>query len=127
MSSIKLSSKGDLKKTTNYLEHLKQVIKMSTLDRYGKEGVSLLASATPVDTGETSKSWSYEIKRYRESVKLVFKNSNIQNGVPIALVIQYGHATRNGGYIQGRDYINPVVRPLFDKMASDLWEEVTKA
>ena len=99
---------------------------MSDLDKYGKEGVAALASATPVDTGLTASSWSYEIKQKNGSISISFKNSNIQNGVPIAIILQYGHGTRNGGWVQGRDYINPAIQPIFDRIANDAWREVTK-
>lgn len=96
------------------------------LERYGKQGVSALASATPVDSGETANAWDYEVKTTGNSFVLCWTNSNIVNGVPIAIIIQYGHGTRNGGYVQGRDYINPAIRPIFDKISQELWAEVTK-
>ena len=118
--------KGDFSKLTRYLEKVKSVVKLSDLDKYGKEGVAALASATPVDTGLTASSWSYEIKQKNGSISISFKNSNIQNGVPIAIILQYGHGTRNGGWVQGRDYINPAIQPIFDRIANDAWREVTK-
>ncbi len=123
---ITFRQKGDFSKLTRYLEKVKSVIKISDLDKYGKEGVAALASATPADTGLTASSWSYEIKRNNNRVSISFKNSNIQNGVPIAIILQYGHGTRNGGWVQGRDYINPAIRPIFDKILNDAWREVTK-
>ena len=123
---IKFSHKGDFSKTTSFLERAKEVIHVGVLDRYGREGVAALASATPVDTGLTAKSWKYEIIRTQGSVSINFKNTNIQNGVPIALILQYGHGTRNGGWVEGRDYINPTIQPIFDKLAKELWGEVTK-
>lgn len=123
---ITFRQKGDFSKLTRYLEKVKSVVKLSDLDKYGKEGVAALASATPVDTGLTASSWSYEIKHSNETVSISFKNSNIQNGVPIAIILQYGHGTRNGGWVQGRDYINPAIQPIFDKIANDAWREVTK-
>ena len=123
---ITFRQKGDFSKLTRYLEKVKSVVKLSDLDKYGKEGVAALASATPVDTGLTASSWSYEIKHKNGTVSISFKNSNIQNGVPIAIILQYGHGTRNGGWVQGRDYINPVIQPIFDKIANDAWREVTK-
>lgn len=108
------------------MERIKESVHLSDLDKYGREGVSALASATPVDSGKTASSWSYEIIKEKDSVKLTFSNSNIQNGVPIAVILQYGHATRNGGWVQGRDYINPAIRPIFDKIADQAWKEVTK-
>lgn len=123
---ITFRQKGDFSKLTRYLEKAKSVVKLSDLDKYGKEGVAALASATPVDTGLTASSWSYEIKHKNGTVSISFKNSNIQNGVPIAIILQYGHGTRNGGWVQGRDYINPAIQPIFDKIANDAWREVTK-
>ena len=123
---ITFRQKGDFSKLTRYLEKVKSVVKLSDLDKYGKEGVAALASATPVDTGLTASSWSYEIKQKNGRVSISFKNSNIQNGVPIAIILQYGHGTRNGGWVQGRDYINPAIQPIFDRIANDAWREVTK-
>ena len=123
---ITFRQKGDFSKLTRYLEKVKSVVKLSDLDKYGKEGVAALASATPVDTGLTASSWSYEIKHKNGTVSISFKNSNIQNGVPIAIILQYGHGTRNDGWVQGRDYINPAIQPIFDKIANEAWREVTK-
>ena len=123
---ITFRQKGDFSKLTRYLEKVKSVVKLSDLDKYGKEGVAALASATPVDTGLTASSWSYEIKHQNGRVSITFKNSNIQNGVPIAIILQYGHGTRNGGWVQGRDYINPAIQPIFDQIANNAWREVTK-
>lgn len=123
---ISFRQKGDFSKLTRYLENAKGAAKLSSLDVYGREGVAALASATPVDTGKTASSWYYKISRTNNSVTISFNNSNIQNGVPIAIILQYGHATGNGGWVEGRDYINPAIRPIFDKIAKNAWEEVTK-
>lgn len=123
---IKFRHKGDFSKFTRYLERTKNAVRLGDLDRYGREGVAALASATPVDSGLTASSWYYEIVRKNGSVSIVFNNSNIQNGVPIAVILQYGHGTRNGGWVEGRDYINPAIQPIFDKIANDAWREVTK-
>lgn len=123
---IKFRHKGDFSKTKRYLEGAKEAIKLGDLDKYGREGVAALSSATPVDSGLTASSWYYKIARTKSSVTITYYNSNIQNGVPIAIILQYGHGTRNGGWVQGRDYINPAIQPLFDKLAVDAWEEVTK-
>ena len=123
---ISFRQKGDFSKLTRYLEKVKEVVKIGDLDKYGREGVAALSSATPVDTGKTASSWSYEIKHENGSASITFNNSNIQNGVPIAIILQYGHGTRNGGWVQGRDYINPAIQPLFDKIAENAWREVTK-
>ena len=123
---IKFRQKGDFSKLTRYLEKVKEIVKLGDLDKYGREGVAALASATPVDTGLTASSWRYEIQHGNDSVSIAFYNDNIQNGVPIAIILQYGHGTRNGGYVQGRDYINPAIKPIFDKITEDAWKEVTR-
>ena len=123
---ISFRQKGDFSKLTGYLVKAKNAIKISDLDKYGREGVSALSSATPVDTGKTAGSWYYKIENKNGSATISFYNSNIQNGVPIAIILQYGHGTRNGGWVQGGDYINPAIQPLFDKIAENAWKEVTK-
>jgi hypothetical protein len=123
---ITFRQKGDFSKLTNFLEKAKSAVHLSDLDKYGKEGVQALASATPVDTGKTANSWYYTITHKDGSVTISFNNSNIQNGVPIAIILQYGHGTRNGGWVQGVDYINPAIQPIFKKIADDAWEEVTR-
>ena len=123
---IKFRHKGDFSRSFRYLERVKGAVRLSDLDKYGREGVAALASATPVDSGLTASSWYYEITRTNGSVSINFNNSNIQNGVPIAVILQYGHATGTGGYVKGRDYINPAIRPVFDRIANDAWREVTK-
>lgn len=123
---IKAQTKGDFSKTLNYLGKLKRGVSINTLKQYGEEGVKALASATPVDTGLTAKSWYYKIEETKDETTISFHNSNVQNGVLIAILLQYGHGTRNGGWVQGRDYINPVIQPLFDKLADDAWKEVKR-
>ena len=123
---ITFRQKGDFSKLTRFLERVKEVVRVGDLDKYGREGVAALASATPVDTGLTANSWRYEIEQKKGSISISFHNTNIQNGVPIAVILQYGHATRNGGWVQGRDYINPAIQPIFDKIANEAWREVTK-
>ena len=123
---LRFNHKGDFSKTTKFIKGAKKAIQLEDLDKFGQEGVSALASATPVDTGRTADSWYYKIVIKNGSVIISFYNSNIQNGVPIAIILQYGHGTRNGGWVQGRDYINPAIRPIFDKIANHAWEEVTK-
>lgn len=123
---ISFRQKGDFSKLTRFLEKAKETVKIGDLDRYGREGVAALASATPVDSGLTARSWYYEIKREKGSVSISFHNSNIQNGVPIAIILQYGHGTGTGGWVQGRDYINPSIQPIFDEIANNAWKEVTK-
>ena len=123
---ISFRQKGDFSTLNRYLERVKESAKIGVLDKYGREGVAALASATPVETGKTANSWYYEIKRQNGSVSLEFKNSNIKDGVPIAVILQYGHGTGTGGWVQGRDYINPAIQPIFDKIADSAWKEDTK-
>lgn len=123
---IKFRQKGDFSKFTRYLERLKEAIRQGDLNQYGREGVAALASATPMDSGQTANSWYYEIVNRKGSIKIIFYNSNIQNGIPIAIILQYGHGTRNGGWVEGRDYINPSIQPIFDRIAENAWKEVTK-
>ena len=123
---ISFRQKGDFSKLTRYLERAKNTVRAGVLDKYGRAGVAALASATPVESGLTANSWYYEIERKNGSAVISFHNSNIQNGVPIAIILQYGHGTGTGGWVQGRDYINPAIRPIFDRLANDAWREVTK-
>lgn len=123
---ISFRQKGDFSKLNRYLERVKEAANFGMLDKYGREGVAALASATPVESGKTASSWYYEIKRQNGSVSIEFYNSNVNKGVPIAIILQYGHGTGTGGWVEGRDYINPVIQPLFDKIAEDAWKEVTK-
>lgn len=122
---IEFRHKGGFIKLSQYFEGAKK-ISARNLDKYGREGVAALASATPIDTGKTANSWYYEITRTDGFAKITFLNSNIQNGVPIAIILQYGHATKNGGWIEGKDYINPAVQPIFDRIVEEGWREVTK-
>lgn len=123
---ITFRHKGDFSKLTRYLERVKEAARIGILDKYGREGVAALASATPVDSGLTADSWYYEIENKNGSATITFNNRNIQNGVPIAIIIQYGHGTGTGGWVQGRDYINPAIRPIFDRLANEAWKEITK-
>ena len=118
--------KGSFNKTEKFLKRASKANYRSILEKYAQEGVAALASATPVDSGLTANSWDYEISVSRGSYTIGWTNSNIVNGVQIAVIIQYGHGTRNGGWVQGRDYINPAIQPIFDKIANELWREVTK-
>ena len=123
---ITFRQKGDFSKASRYLERLKEAAKLGVLDKYGREGVAALASATLTETGLTASSWTYEIERKGSSVSIVYKNSNINKGVPIAVILQYGHGTGTGGWVQGRDYINPAIQPVFDRIADEAWKEVTR-
>ena len=123
---ISFRQKGDFATLTRYLEKSKDSAKLVDLDKYGSAGVAALASATPVESGITANSWYYKVERQNGKATITFYNSNINKGVPIAIVLQYGHGTRNGGWVEGRDYINPAIQPIFDKIAEDAWREVTK-
>ena len=123
MISVKV--RGDFKKTEQFLERNKK-IRFKDLDKYGKQGVQALAAATPSDTGLTAASWYYEIVVTESTTSIVWKNSNIVDGVPIAVILEYGHATRNGGYVPPHPYINEALKPIFDKIADSAWKEVTK-
>lgn len=123
---ISFRHKGDYSKATRYFERLKEVARLGILNKYGRAGVDALSSATPVESGKTASSWGYEVEHSAGSAKIVFTNSNINKGVPIAIILQYGHGTGTGGYVQGRDYINPAIQPVFDKIVEDVWREVTE-
>ena len=123
---ISFRQKGDFSKTKRYFERVKAAARLSILDKYGREGVAALASATPTETRKTASSWFYEISHDKGSATITFSNSNINKGVPIAIILQYGHGTGTGGWVEGRDYINPAIQPIFDKIANEAWKEVTK-
>ena len=124
--SISFVHHGDFSKTSRFLSRAKKGAALEGLERLGLEGVYALVRATPVDTGKTAGSWGYRIVRNRESVRIEWTNSNVVDGVPIAVILQYGHGTRNGGWVEGRDYINPAIQPVFDKILKDAWAEVTR-
>lgn len=121
---IKITHKGDWKSITRFLTNASRKSYIPILQKYGEIGVEALRAATPKDTGTTAGSWFYSIKRDEGKLFLEFRNTNIVDGVPIAIIIQYGHATSNGGYVEGRDYINPALQPVFDKLADEVWKEV---
>ena len=123
---ITFRQKGDFSKVTKYFKRLKEADRFKILDKYGQAGVAALASATPVKSGKTAASWYYTIETKNGSASISFHNSNIQNGVPIAIILQLGHGTRNGGWVEGRDYINPAIQPIFDQITQHAWREVTK-
>lgn len=122
---ISFTQKGDFSKLNRYFEKLREAAKIGVLDKYGREGVAALSSATPVDSGLAAGSWYYEIERSATSARIIFNNSDIENGFPVAIMIQYGHGTGTGGWVEGRDYINPAIQPVFDKIADAAWREVT--
>jgi len=122
---ITFEQKGDFKKTYKYFNKLRSQTIFNMLDQYGKEGLSLLARNTPRDTGRTAESWTYQVTVEKGGSSIVWSNSNVQNGVSIAVILQYGHATKNGGWVEGKDYINPALQPLFDEIVDKAWKEVT--
>lgn len=122
---ISYSQKGDFSKLTKFLEKAKESVHIGKLDQYGRRGVAALSAATPKDTGKTASSWGYTIEQSKGMAKLSFHNTNIQNGVPIAIILQYGHGTGTGGYVVGCDYINPAIQPIFDEIANEMWKGVT--
>lgn len=123
---IRFRHKGDFSKATKYFERLKETARLEILDKYAREGVAALASATPVDTGRTANSWSYKIENQNGVASISFCNSNINKGVNIAIILQYGHGTGTGGWVEGRDYINPAIQPVFDRIVDEAWKEVVK-
>jgi hypothetical protein len=123
---IRFSNTGDFSKTLKFLGTASKGIKIGDLSKYGQEGVDALSRSTPVDSGNTANSWYYKITTEKGKTIISWCNSNIVNGAPIAVMLQYGHATKNGGWVQGRDYINPAICPIFDKMADLAWKEVNK-
>lgn len=123
---VVIRHRGDLKKTRNFLEKIVRQNYRDVLEKYGKRGVDALSAATPRDTGKTAGSWEYEIEQTQTSYTIGFNNTNLNHGVSIALLLQYGHGTRNGGYVEGIDYINPALRPVFEKLADEAWQEVVK-
>ena len=123
---IRFRQKGDFSNTIRYLEKTR-TIKKEILDQYGRSVVVALSSATPIDSGLTASSWEYEIEQTNSGITISFLNSNINNGVPIAIILQYGHATNNGGWVEGKEYINPAIQPIFEELANKAWKEVSKA
>lgn len=122
---ISVSCKGDFRKTDNWLKKLLKIDYRSLMEKYAQQGVEALKANTPVDTGLTAASWSYEIiQNGKDEIIISWNNSNVNKHVNIALILQYGHATRNGGWVEGIDYINPALQPIFDKMANAAWKEV---
>lgn len=127
MSGISFKHKGDFSKLDKYLNEVRKVVRKDTIfDKYGRAGVAALSSATPVETGLAAQSWYYEVEQSSSSVRIVFYNSDVENGFPVAIMLQYGHGTGTGGWVEGRDYINPAIQPIFDKIAEDAWKEVTR-
>lgn len=124
---IKIVSKGEFKKTRKFLKFLEKKDYYKILDRYGKKGVDALSAATPIDSGTTASSWDYAVHITNTGAYIVWTNDNTVDNVPVAVLIQYGHATKNGGFVMGRDFINPAIRPIFDEIAENVWKEVVNA
>ena len=124
-NSIKMVCTGSFNKTERFLKKAQEASKTINLTKYGEKGVAALQAATPTRTGLTASSWYYKIEKSGSRLTLSFFNSNVNKGVPIAIILQYGHGTNNGGWVQGRDYINPALRPIFDEMVEAIWKEVT--
>lgn len=123
--SVSVKSTGHFKSTLDFLDELSKNPYRDIFEKYGKLGVQALTAATPVDTGKTASSWEYKIIETKDATKLQWHNTNVDDGVVVAVLIQYGHATRNGGYVQGRDFINPAIKPILDGLADQIWKEVT--
>lgn len=122
---ITVTSPGSFKKTEDFLGQMSKGELYKVLEHYGSVGVTALASATPVDSGLTANAWTYEIVNRKGNHSIIWHNTNVISGIPVAILIQYGHATRSGGWIEGRDYINPVIKPLFDQITNEVWKQVT--
>lgn len=123
---IRFKHRGNFNKIEKWFNRMTGHEYLNVLNKYGNIGVEALAAATPVDTGETARSWEFVIEHGRSRTTIYWTNTHINDGISIALILQYGHGTGTGGYVQGRDYINPAIRPIFDKIAEDLWREVTR-
>lgn len=123
---IRVTNRGSFKNVEGFLGRMQRREQFLGLEKYGPVGVTALSGATPVDSSETANSWYYEIFQRPGYFSIRWGNSNMEDGVSIAAIIQYGHGTKNGGYVQGVDYINPALRPIFDQIATDMWKEVTK-
>src|SRR5699024_2621238 len=124
--SVSFDISGDFEKTYDFLKRMSRGDAFKVLEKYGKLGVDALASATPIDSGDTASSWTYEVEQTGFTYSINWLNTNVNGGVNIAIILQTGHGTGTGGYVQGRDYINPAIRPVFDKIANEVWREVTK-
>lgn len=118
---IVVKVKGDFKETKKFLNKMTTRDYIKNLHRLGERGVSALAAATPVNTGVTSQSWRFELIEEKGHVKLCWVNDNMVEGIPLVILLQYGHGTKNGGYVVGRDFINPAIRPIFDQIANEAW------
>lgn len=123
--TVKFRHHGNFQTTERFLNAVRRKDYRRTINEFANRGKLQLASATPIDSSLTANSWDYEVKIYQGGFKIIWTNSNLVDGIPVAILIQYGHGTRNGSFIQGRDYINPTMQPIFDQIAESLWKEVT--
>lgn len=124
---ITFRHKGDFSKTKQYFKRVKEAARLEgILEKYGNRGVTALASATPTESGLAASSWYYEVEVGVTSSRIIFSNSDIEDGFPVAIMLQYGHGTGTGGWVEGRDYINPAIRPIFDSITESAWREVTR-
>lgn len=124
---IRLESRGDFRNLEKFLTRMSQGEVFKTLDRHGQAGVDALSMATPRDSGSAASSWSYEVVKTKRTYSISWTNSDMAGGVPVVILLQYGHGTGTGGYVQGRDFINPALKPIFDKIANEVWKAVTSA
>lgn len=121
---IKIESKGSFRKTERFLSRMAKPDRLILFDKFAKEGLAALYAATPVDTGLTSVSWTYEVTKNRKGPLIIWRNTNTETGVPVAILLQYGHAARDGTWVDGKDYINPAIQPLFDRISEEVWKQV---
>lgn len=124
---LRLKSIGDFKRTLVFLTKMKRGDYLDRIKECCERGVTALSRATPIDTGKTAESWTYEVRTSSQGAVIYWKNDNVINGFNVAIGLQYGHGTRNGGYVRGLDYINPAIRPVFEEIADDIWREVVRA
>lgn len=124
---LSITHSGSFSKTESFLKSMSKLNVLSILNKYGMEGVSALSRATPVSSGIAASSWSYQANVSGSGYSITWSNTNVENGFPVAIMLQYGYGTGTGGYVQGRDYINPAIRPIFDKIADEVWRVVTTA
>jgi hypothetical protein len=127
MVMISFESKGSFNKTENFFNNLKKINVMDVLKKNGEKGVDALEKATPKDTKETAFSWYYEIEKTKDYYQIFWSNKNIEDGIPVVILLQYGHGTGTGGYVAGEDFINPAIKPIFDKITDDIWKAVKRA
>lgn len=124
---ISVTTSGSFDNTEKFLKRMNSAKMLSVLSQYGNDGVKALASATPIDTGLTASSWDFKVSQKNGIYTIAWINTNVKSGIPVAILLQYGHGTGTGGYVQGRDYINPAIQPIFDRIAADVWKVVTSS